>query len=155
MIMKKILYVFAFLFLLSACKSEPTTPSGRPWTEYENALAEAILHEPGLCEWEIWGQQDQEVYVWAECQISSSAEGSAASVPAVVYLAPDGNIEKVVIPGDGIDYGPDIEKLFPPAVQTLINSNSFDGKQAMKHIEIRRQDPSIPPMIVETGVVLP
>lgn len=154
--MKKFLYIFALLFLLSACKSElTTTPSGRSWMEYENALAEALLRDKGLCEWEIWGQQGQEVYVWAECQVSSSAEGSAASVPAVMYLAPDRTIEKVILPRDGINYGTDIEKLFPQAVQTLINSNSFDAVQAMKHIEIRRQDPSIPPMIVEAGVTLP
>ncbi|MCB9443791.1 MAG: hypothetical protein H6669_06100 [Ardenticatenaceae bacterium] len=152
--MKKTLYLFTLLFLLSACKSELTTPTSRPWTEYENALAEAILHEPGLCEWEIWGQQGQEVYVWAECQMSSEPN-SAASGPAVVYLATDGTIEKVVIPHDGINYGPDIEELFPQDVQTLINSESFDAVQAMKHIEIRQQNPSILPMIVEAGVTLP
>lgn len=152
--MKKILYLFTLLFLLSACKSEPTTPSGRPWAEYENALAEALLHDKGLCEWEIWGQKELEVYVWAECQMSTEPN-SAASGPAVVYLAPDGTIEKVVIPRDGINYGPDIEKLFPQNVQPLINSTSFDATQAMKHIETRRQDPSITPMIVEADVVLP
>lgn len=152
--MKKILYLFTLLFLLSACKSEPATPSGRPWTEYENALAKALLPGKGLCEWEIWGQQELEVYVWAECQMSSEPH-SAASGPAVIYLATDGTIEKVVIPRDGINYGPDIEKLFPQDVQILINSESFDAVQAMKHIEIRQQDPSVPPMIVEAGVTLP
>lgn len=153
--MKRIL-LLTLLFLLSACKPEvsATLPNTR-WIEYENALSDAIVHEKGMCEWEILGHVGQEVYVWAVCQIESSKQGTAGSVPAVIYLAANGNIEKVVLPRDGVDYSTDIKNLFPSDVQTLINSNSFDAKKAMEHIEARRQDSSVLPMIVEAGVTLP
>ena len=143
------------LFLLSACKSgaSPTLSYSR-WMEYENALSEAILHETGLCEWEIWGRVSQEVYVFALCEASTEL-GTAGSVPAVIFLASNGHIEKVVLPRDGEDYGNDINKLFPSDVQTRIESNAFDAKKAMEHIKTRRQDHSILPMIVEAGVILP
>jgi hypothetical protein len=153
--MKKIL-LLTLLFLLSACKSEASaTSSSTRWIEYENALSDAIIHEKGICEWEIWGHVSQEVYVWAVCQAENSEQGAAGSGPAVIYLASTGNIEKVVIPRDGVDYNTDIKKLFPSDIQTLINSNGFDAKKAMEHIKTRRQDHSILPMIVEAGVTLP
>lgn len=153
--MKKI-FLLTLLLLLSACKSEAsTTSSSTRRIEYENALSHAIIHEKGICEWEIWGHIGQEVYVWAVCQVENSEQGAAGSVPAVVYLASNGNIEKVAIPRDGLDYTSDIKNLFPLDVQNLINSNNFDAKKAMEHIEKRRQDRSIMPMIVEAGVTLP
>jgi hypothetical protein len=127
--------------------------------EYETALADAILSETGFCEWEILGQLGQEVYVWALCQIRLLEPGTAGSVPAVIYLTPDGKIKNVAIPGNGVDYGPDIEKLFPPDIQPLVVSLPMGGnqyiQQAMEHIAQRRADPSIPPMIVEAGTLLP
>jgi hypothetical protein len=153
--MKRI-FILALLFLLSACKSGASaTPTNTRWIEYENALSDAIVHEKGICEWEIWGHVSQEVYVWAVCQVENSEQGAAGSVPAVIYLASNGNIEKVAIPRDGVDYNTDIKSLFPSDVQTLINSNRFDAKKAMEHIEARRQNHSLLPMIVEAGVTLP
>ncbi len=181
--MKKISFLFILFLSLTACQLvscqpcfdgylpeviihqfsldrtlESTTQSGSRWIEYETALATTILpspSDPGLCEWEVWGQKEQEVYVWAICQTSESATGAAASVPAVLSLAQNGDIEQVTLPRDGINYGPDIELLFPPDVQTRIFENQFDAVSAMEHIEKRRQDESIPPMIVDSGVTLP
>jgi hypothetical protein len=152
--LKRVL-LLTLLFLLSACKSgtSPTSSNTR-WMEYENALSEAILHGTGLCEWEIWGHVSQEVYVWAFCEANSEV-GTAGSVPAVIYLASNGHIEKIVLPRDGEDYGIDIKKLFPSDVQTRIESNAFDAKKAMEHIKTRRQDHSILPMIEEAGVTRP
>jgi hypothetical protein len=75
----------------------------------------------------------------------------------VIKLAPDGNIEGVVIPGDGSHYGVDIRKLFPKDVQERINNIDayFDPQTAMKHIDLRRSDQTIPPLIVEAGTPLP
>ncbi|MDY7079535.1 MAG: hypothetical protein SXV54_21740 [Chloroflexota bacterium] len=108
-----------------------------------------------LCEWDVWGHVGQEVYVWALCEVNWSDQVSGGSVPAVLYLAPDGTIEKVVMPRDGIDYPPDIRKLFPPDVQTRIHSHDFDVEAAKEHIALRRRDSDIPPMIVEAGTPLP
>ena len=147
---------------VSSTQSPAATPTPR-WVIYEKALADAILgsdvYPPGsdksLCEWEIWGQAGREVYLWAECQVASTDQGTAGSVPAVIYLGTDGSIQQVVIPGDGFDYGRDIQQLFPPHVQNRIFNNEFDAKEAMQHIAYRRSHPGIPPAIVESGIPLP
>lgn len=123
------------------------------WMEYEDALVKTILWEEGSCEWEILGQAAQEVYVWAVCRTLS---GGGSSGPAVIYLAPDGKIEKVVIPGDGANYGVDIQALFPPDVQKLVNAPDQEFiDTAWDHLIERQQDASIPPLIVLEGVPLP
>jgi hypothetical protein len=108
----------------------------------------------GLCEWEIWGQTDQEVYGWAECQDKSSDQGSAASVPVVIYLGADKKIQSVVIPRDGAYYAIDVQKLFPRDVQKRILANAFDGTAAMKHIALRRVE-NTPPLIAQSETGLP
>lgn len=140
-------------------------PTGGPpprWRQYEEALANAILeiayppNDEGLCEWDLLGQQEQEIYLWAVCQVASTDRGTAGSVPVVVLLAPDGSIEKVILPRAGVDYPEDIKALFPADVQERIfNRTYFDPKAAMEHIALRRKDRTIPPMIVEAGVTLP
>ncbi len=177
-----ILFVlFATAFALSACTQSKgirelpvnsAVPSQTPvqtstyrWVEYEEALAKVLLagaypselEGEGLCEWSILGHNGQEVYVWALCQVASTASGTASSVPAVVNLSPDGKIEEVLIPRDGTYYEPDIQNLFPSDVQERINNLAayFDANAAMEHITLRREDRTIPPMIVETGTPLP
>ncbi len=137
------------------------------WAEYEESLAESMLAgacpagaESGcdaLCEWVILGHREQEVYVWALCQVAYSDTGPAASGPAVIRLSPGGKIEAVLIPRDGVYYGPDIRKLFPAEVQRKIRNISayFDSQAAMAHIALRRKNRAIPPMIVEKGTPLP
>lgn len=169
---RRILFFVMVLLSLSACVSSGTrppleepsqtvraTPIPR-WIEYETALASVLIPDPFprgkvLCEWDIWGYTEQEVYVWVLCQVDSSAQGTAGSAPAVVYLAPDGMIEKVVMPRDGVDYPEDVKRLFPPDVQAHIYASSFDTDAATKHIALRRRDPEIPPSIVEAGTSLP
>ncbi|GAP09471.1 hypothetical protein BECAL_00615 [Bellilinea caldifistulae] len=177
-----ILFVlFATAFALSACTQSKgiselpvnsAVPSQTPvqtstyrWVEYEEALAKVLLagaypsesESEGLCEWSILGHNEQEVYVWALCQVASTASGTASSVPVVIKLSPDGRIEEVVIPRDGTDYGLDIQNLFPSDVQERINNlaSYFDVKAAMEHIALRREDRTIPPIIVEAGTPLP
>jgi hypothetical protein len=52
------------------------------WKEYENALAKSILSflppKEVLCEWEILGRSEQEVYVWATC---AALGGDTAQAP--------------------------------------------------------------------------
>jgi len=125
------------------------------WMEYEYALAKEILStSTAICEWEILGQENQEVYVWAMCQMASSAQGSAASVPAVIYLDSDSNIESVQIPGDGPYYARDIQKLFPQELQDLIFQGPASIDEMWSHIGLRQKNPE-PPLIVLSGVTLP
>jgi len=177
----KLIYLLMITSILLACslpgkkEKEPiisAKPSQAPmqtttprWIEYEKALAKALLpiaypieeSGVGLCEWVILGSKGNAVYVWAVCQVASTASGSAGSVPAVIYMSSNGKIEEVALPRDGTDYGPDIQKLFPPDVQDKIHDldSYFDARAAMDHIALRRKDPTIPPMIVEAGTSLP
>jgi hypothetical protein len=132
------------------------------WVEFERALASVLLGPPGKtvpdisrdqgwCEWEFWGQKGEQVYVWAEC-VANNAIGTATSAPAVIYLGEDGHITAVVMPQEG--WG-NIKTLFPEPVLMRILNQGFDAMAAMDHIDKRRNDPSIPPLIVEQGVEMP
>jgi hypothetical protein len=150
----------------SASIDKSIPPGSVPrWIEYEKALAGAMLagetYPPGdsgngFCEWVLIGHQANEVYVYALCQVAASTEGTAMSAPAVIYLGIDRNILSVALPKDGSGYGPSIKQLFPAIYQACaLDGACFDGPAAMRHIQRRRQDQSIPPLIVEQGVSLP
>jgi hypothetical protein len=102
----------------------------------EAALAARLVNDPeGLCEWAVWGQAGQELYLWAVCEAGS---GTAASVPAVVHLSADGQVNSVRLPRDGAYYGPDIRELFPVDVRERILTDDFDAAAAMGRIAERR-----------------
>jgi hypothetical protein len=83
--------------------------------ELQSVLADAMLTDPAaLCEWDVWGEAQQTLYVWAVCE---SASGAAVSAPAVVHLDVDGHVAGASLPGDGTGYGHDVRRLFPPGVQ--------------------------------------
>lgn len=130
------------------------------WIEYERALSSVLLgpvgntvpdlsSHHGLCEWILMGGKGEQIYIWAECE---NDEGTTVSAPAVIFLGKDGHIKAVVMPKEGWD---NLEELFPDPVVKLIHSNPFNAKAAMEHIQLRRADPSIPPIIVLEGGVLP
>ena len=125
------------------------------WMEYEHALAvEIFWTSDAICEWEILGQNKQEVYVWAMCEITNLEIGSAGSVPAVIHLGEDGSIEKVQTPGSGTQYEIDIRKMFPPELHQKIFDQSLDTDKLWAHLELRQKNPG-PPLIVLSGVPLP
>jgi hypothetical protein len=146
----------------SSNASPEQTSAANPerWIAYENALAAAFLSLPdlpvkGLCEWEILGQKEHEVYVWAMCQVADSAEGQAMSAPAVIVLAENGNIEKVETPGDGSQYAEDIRNMFPLELQEKMLSQSITSTDEMwAHIQFRHNNPE-PPLIAGSGTALP
>lgn len=132
------------------------------WILYERALSYVFLGPPGktfpdmssnhgLCEWEIWGQKENEVYVWALCQ-AETAIGTATSAPAVIRLEKDGTILEVEMPNEGFG---NLKELFPEDVLAKITKNEFPGNAAWDRIQRRRKDSSILPLIVEQGVKLP
>ena len=75
----------------SPLPTQPTVPVITPdpiqverWKEYQTELAKLVLaqhssnefpfYETALCEWDILGRSDQEVYVWAMCGTPNSGE---------------------------------------------------------------------------------
>ena len=140
----------------------PTRDPSLPprWIEYERALSSVMLgpigntvpdlsRDHGLCEWIFMGAKGEQVYAWAECE---NDEGTAVSAPVVIFLGEDGHIFGVVMPEEG--WG-NIEELFPDPVVKVIYSDPFKADVAMQHIQLRRADPSIPPIIVLEGAELP
>jgi hypothetical protein len=133
------------------------------WREYETALAKTFLPflppDEVLCEWELLGQSDQEVYVWAECRstipIGDTGQFSGADIPAVIHLGTDGVVQSVKIPGAGTDYGPDIRKMFPLDVQVMIFGRLIDFNRLSAHLEWRRDHPEEPPLIVFDATLTP
>lgn len=131
----------------------PTTKVER-WMEYQNAFAIKMFGaSDAICEWEIFGQKKQEVYVWALCQTVNREINSAGSVPAVIHLGNDGSIE-VQFPGDGANYGVDIRKMFPLELQEKILAQNANMDEMSSHLELRLKNP-VPPLIVLSGVPLP
>ncbi len=128
------------------------------WKEYETALGDIYLKgEPSvLCEWEILGQTNQEVYVWVVCRSSISVlvttEGkiiySGFDIPAVIHLGTDGAVQNVEIPGGGTQYASDIRKMFPSYAQDRYFGKLIDFKRLSDHIEWRRTHPEEPPLII-------
>jgi hypothetical protein len=132
------------------------------WEEYEEALAMVLLPHnffPGeiLCEWELLGQADQEIYVWAFCQsppLTARLPPSIHSIPAVIHFGEDGSVQSVETPGSGTAYARDIGKMFPPDVQEIIFRHSIDTEKMEAHINSRRENPN-PPAIVLSATPIP
>jgi len=119
------------------------------WMLYEDALSARLLSIPmardaGYCEWEILGQEGQEVYLWAICQVAGDPDGSATSAPVVVTLADDGGIARVDMPRDGTLYGEDIRAMFPKELQNTIFDQDVDVAGMWAHIQSRHANPGLP-----------
>lgn len=97
------------------------------WQEYQTELAKVVLSirpelesDPGIykaafCEWDILGESGQEVYVYVVCVVATGI--TDARSPAIIYLEPNGAIQKVKLPepkanSSMFDYSP-----FPTDVQ--------------------------------------
>jgi hypothetical protein len=114
------------------------------WREYQAELARVVLaqHAQGtvpfpelvLCEWDILGGSEQEVYVWAACSFVGLGQG-----PAVIHLDTDGSIQSVEYAFPGYDRDIVIQRLFPEDVQARIAVyfNSERSKQMNAHMEYR------------------
>ena len=86
------------------------------------------------CEFEVWGREENTLFVWALCEARS---GTAASVPAVIGIKNDKAIG-VKIPRDGGNYAQDVKALFPEVVQRRIMNQEFDVKAALERIAKRK-----------------
>jgi hypothetical protein len=169
----RVLGLFVLSLVLAACAPRsaatpfPTPMQGLPrWILYERGLSDILLGPPertkpdlsqghGLCEWEILGQKDNEVYVWALCTIYDRSIGTATDAPAVIRLGDDGSILEVEMPKEGFG---NIRDLFPEDIINRMSGNGFRTGEVTTwgdHLDKRFADPSIPPLVVGQGVPLP
>jgi hypothetical protein len=123
------------------------------WNEYEEALAKAFFKsyfqpEEVVCEWEILGQAEREVYVWAYCSGIYSAGASAGSIPAVIHLGADGSVQSAEIPGSGTAYGLDIQRMFPPDLHQRIFDHLVSLEAMNDRSRWRRGHPDEPPLVI-------
>jgi hypothetical protein len=123
------------------------------WNEYEEALALAFFKsyfklEDVVCEWEILGQVEQEVYVWGYCSAIYSAGASSGSIPAVIYLEADGSVQSAEIPGSGTAHAPDIQRMFPPDLHQRIFDHAVSLQGMDDRIRWRRGHPDEPPLMI-------
>ncbi len=127
------------------------------WQEYEDALAKALFLSSlndyeFLCEWEILGQSDQEIYVWTVC-MSISSVGSAglpfhSTMPVVIHTQADGSVESVEIPRGGTHYAADIRQMFPADAAEKYFDGLIHFQELTDHLNWRREHPEEPPLIV-------
>jgi hypothetical protein len=123
------------------------------WKEYEDALAKIILKDMKqvLCEWEILGRSDQQVYVWAVCQALpyyKDLPAPSVSVPAVIYLGTEGAIQNVETTRSNWSEE-NLNRLFPAYVQEKFDRyHSGRARKMLEHLELRRGHPEEPPLIV-------
>jgi hypothetical protein len=104
----------------------------------EAVLGDAMVNDSAaLCEWDVWGEAVQTLYLWAVCE---STGGAAMSAPAVVHLDVDGHVTAASLPGDGTRYGHDVRRLFPSDVQKRIFAHEYDAGAAMERIAERRRN---------------
>ncbi len=159
-----ILIVALLLICLCACQQtkNPSTlfPSELPtatnfprWKVYEKALLNATVRKSfGACEWAIYGVLDKRVFVWAICRVNDQI-GTTVSVPAVIYLAENGEIENVIIPRIA-EYSQDMVALFPPDIRARMSTGEYRDFIDSEHLEERLKS-GAPPFVVVSGTPLP
>ena len=170
----KIIFIPAII-PLSPLPTEPPIPVLTPdaiqverWKEYQTELAKLVLaqhssqeipfDENALCEWDILGRSDQELYVWAMC----NTPDSGGAKPAVIHLGLDGSIQKVEVPFHGSGWESTIQKLFPADVQEKIDayfysrsSNSGRAEELRMHLLYRRTHSEVLPLTILSTIRTP
>ncbi len=123
------------------------------WREYEEALGNAIYERVQrtdiICEWQIVGRADREVYVWVACSGFRPFDSKLTTFTqcAVVYLGADGEVQGIgtIENTSGSSYGDIRRKLFPPGIYERCVHTPADRMK--EHLESRREN-SEPPLFV-------
>ncbi|MBI9047137.1 MAG: hypothetical protein JEZ06_21805 [Anaerolineaceae bacterium] len=129
------------------------------WEEFQDALAGTLISyvplENAFCEWEILGEVDTEIYVWAVCEgyfIAGEVEKvellAGADTPAVIHINENGSIEQVEIPKGGNLYTHCIRDMFPDDIEERIISKQIDYQRLADHLKWRLENSEEPPLIV-------
>jgi len=158
------------------------------WREYQTELARVILaanpeigndstiYKNALCEWDILGHSGQEVYVYGVCVGVTTKGNRDMRKPAIIYLEPDGSIQKVKIPEpkesnrEMFNYNPfpkDVQEKFcyyfdpfpsdlPQCPYPYLSGSPRPRIDEMyAHIEYRKAHPEEPPLIVLSAIPTP
>jgi hypothetical protein len=134
------------------------------WKEYEAALAKALfpssfIPSEFLCEWEILGRSDQEVYVWTVCMsifsVGSRGLPYHGEMPAVIHIGTDGTVQSVEIPGGGTSYASDIRRMFPLYAQERYFGKLIPFQELTDHLNWRREHPEEPPLVILSATPTP
>jgi len=144
----------------------PITPNlaqVEQWQEYQSALAKELIPfvppEEVLCEWDLMGHANQEVYVWAVCQgplPGAVKDFTSISTPAVIHLGEGNFVQSVEFPNARAYSNGDILRMFPPDVRKKFKYYDFGMAERMsEHIEWRREHPDEPPLIVLSATPTP
>jgi hypothetical protein len=134
----------------------PDVYQAEHWKEYQDALTKMLIPSDyvpfALCEWDILGRANQEVYVWAVC----STGGYQSMDFAVVYLDVNGVVQTVEHPSHG-RWDSDVRRMFPLDVREKMASYDANGRtlEMLNHIEWRRSHPEEPPLIVLSTMPAP
>ena len=137
----------------------PTQLAGilKHWREYEIALGQSMLPtsptDEVICEWEVLGESDNELYVWAFCTTTAPYAQTedvypSISTPAVIQLDEKDEVLSVIRPGGGTHYAPDIREMFPIKVQEIIFSYSFNLQRLKNHLFLRKENSYMSPLVV-------
>jgi hypothetical protein len=129
-------------------------PNGLDPVEVEESISVKEMLEM-YCEWDVLGEDADAVYIWALCETFG---GSAVSLPVRINLSDAGHFTCVEMPGDGTNYGPDIERLFPMDVRERIGNSEYDLQGMAARILSRKIDctyiyPGLPGCMRETSLV--
>jgi hypothetical protein len=135
--MKKTFLLALVLALLAAC----TPASPEPLTPVESYLVENIgqAYSGGkvFCAYNVLGTESRDnvanVYVWALCGEYTLDNGvltlsTASSLPVALHMQKSNGqytVTSYEVPRDGIDYGPSIQRIFPPdAIEKICVTNT-------------------------------
>ena len=130
------------------------------WKEYQTELAKVVLYgysygpdiyKNAICEWDILGRSDQEVYVWAFC---ASREEVWRESPAVIHLDADGTIQKVSTNNNLILKFPTdvLEKIH--LYYTPAYPNEGRPYVLKIHLNYRETHPEEPPLVVISATAI-
>jgi hypothetical protein len=123
-------------FLTALCLLASIAFASKPIPENTSImLGKTLVNDAkAWCEFEVWGREENTLFVWALCEARS---GTTVSAPAVIGIKNDKAIG-VKIPRDGGNYAQDVKALFPEAVQRRIMNQEFDVKAALERIAKRK-----------------
>jgi hypothetical protein len=146
---------FIVLHSLAIQPTPPVIPWIQPdaahvenWREYQLVVAKVTLSyvpaEQVLCEWEILGQAQGQVYVWRIC--SAMGESGSLEGLATILIDADGSPQNAI--DSGIGDRAYIQQTFPQDVQERYFSGLIHFQELVSRLHWRKSHPDDPPLIV-------
>lgn len=134
---------------LTAIPLATATPTPMPPND-EQMLAKATFPSGGpvLCNWQILGKNEQELYAWVFCQMIAPPHGTT-SAPVLIKLNANGHYGQVILYEDAVS----TLELFPAAVRKLAIDQDFDFNLLNTRMNERLANPSLPPLIITVGAL--